>query len=57
MEQRETTQLLNEKDWDPQMSYEKLNHIINGWPNWKKEVYNKMVAISAHAEKISINIK
>ena len=28
--------------------------LINEWPNWKKDAYNKMFAISAHAEKIVV---
>lgn len=45
---------MNEKNWNPQASYEKVNNTINGWPNWKKDAYNKMFAVSAHAEKVSI---
>lgn len=45
---------MNEKGWNPQASYEKVNNTINGWPNWKKDAYNKMFAVSAHAEKVSI---
>lgn len=47
---------LDKKNWNPQESYEKVNETINGWPNWKKDAYNKMFAVSAHAEKIPINI-
>lgn len=45
---------LNEKEWNPQASYEKVNSMINEWPNWKKDAYNKMFAVSVHAEKILI---
>ncbi len=44
----------NEKSWNPQESYEKVNKTINGWPNWKKDAYNKMFAVSAHAKKIVV---
>ena len=27
---------------------------VNEWPNWKKDAYNKMFAVSAHAEKIVV---
>lgn len=49
----ETTKL-NEKNWDPQTSYEKVNKTINEWPDWKKDAYNRMFAVSAHAEKVLI---
>lgn len=45
---------VNEKSWDPKESYEKVNKTINEWPNWKKDAYNKMFAVSAHAEKIIV---
>ena len=45
---------VNEKSWNPQESYEKVNKTINEWPNWKKDAYNKMFAISAHSEKIVV---
>lgn len=43
-----------ENNWNPQASYEKINRIINEWPNWKKDAYNKMFAVSANAKKINI---
>lgn len=42
------------KNWNPQESYEKINETINGWADWKKEAYNNMFAISAHAQKVEI---
>lgn len=45
---------LNEKNWNPQKSYEKVNKTINEWPNWKKDAYNKMFAVSTHAEKVVV---
>lgn len=30
---------------------EEINH---RWPDWKKEAYNEMFAVSAHAGKISV---
>lgn len=45
---------IKEKSWDPQESYERVNKTINDWPNWKKDAYNKMFAISAHAEKVVV---
>ncbi len=48
------TEKVNEKSWNPQESYEKVNQTINGWPNWKKDAYNKMFAVSAHAEKVAV---
>lgn len=53
MEKKRATKS-NEKGWDPQTSYEKVNNTISEWPNWKKDAYNKMFAVSAHAEKILI---
>lgn len=44
----------SEKSWNPQESYEKVNKTINEWPDWKKEAYNKMFAVSTHAEKVPI---
>ncbi len=44
----------NGKSWNPQESYEKVNKTINEWPNWKKDAYNKMFAVSAHAEKVAV---
>lgn len=49
-----TSPKLNEKSWNPQTSYDKINKMINEWPDWKKDAYNKMFAVSVHAEKISI---
>ena len=45
---------VNEKSWNPQESYEKVNKTINQWPNWKKDAYNKMFAISTHAKRLNI---
>ena len=53
MDKTEVTKV-NEKSWNPQESYEKVNKTINEWPNWKKDAYNKMFAVSAHAEKIVV---
>lgn len=44
-----------EMSWNPRNTYEKVNHTINEWPNWKKEAYNEMFAVSKHAKKVSIN--
>lgn len=41
-------------DFSGDESYEKVNKTINEWPNWKKDAYNKMFAVSAHAEKIIV---
>lgn len=49
-----TATKVNGKSWNPQASYEKVNKTINEWPDWKKEAYNKMFAVSAHAEKVAI---
>lgn len=47
---------LNEKKWNPQADYEKVNHtIMEEWPDWKKKAYNEMFAVSAHAKKIRIH--
>lgn len=33
--------------------YEKIdNEIKTEWPTWKKEAYNSMFAVSAHATKV-----
>lgn len=46
---------LNEKKWNPQAAYERVNHsITEEWPDWKKKAYNEMFAVSTHAEKILI---
>lgn len=45
---------VNEKSWNPQESYEKVNKVINGWPNWKKDAYNKMFAVSTNAKKVAV---
>lgn len=49
-----TRQTTNVEEWDPQASYEKICKIINQWPNWKKDAYNKMFAISTHAKRLNI---
>ncbi len=49
-----TRQTTNVEEWDPQASYEKIGKIINQWPNWKKDAYNKMFAISTHAKRLNI---
>ena len=41
-------------DFSGDEPYEKVNKTINEWPNWKKDAYNKMFAVSAHAEKIIV---
>lgn len=41
-------------DFSDDEYYEKVNKTINEWPNWKKDAYNKMFAVSAHAEKIIV---
>lgn len=45
---------VNEKNWNPQESYDKVNKTINGWPNWKKEAYNKMFAVSKNAKRVVV---
>lgn len=45
---------VNEKKWNPQESYEKVNKTINGWPDWKKDAYNKMFAVSTNAKKVTV---
>lgn len=45
----------NENTWDPLKNYERINNIINQWPNWKKEAHNNMFAISTHAKKVPLN--
>lgn len=40
--------------WDPLKNYENVNKIINEWPDWKKQAYNDMFAISTHAKKLNI---
>lgn len=49
-----TTQLKEEKSWNPQEYYEKINKQINEWPDWKKQAYNDIFAVSAHAKKLDI---
>ena len=49
-----TRQTTNVEEWNPQASYEKIGKIINQWPNWKKDAYNKMFAISTHAKRLNI---
>ena len=56
MEGKMATIKANEKGWNPQESYERVNKTINGWPDWKKKAYNEIFAVSAHAEKIPIGI-
>lgn len=35
--------------------YQQVNtEITEKWPNWKKEAYNEMFAISTHASKVII---
>lgn len=42
-----------ENSWNTRATYEKVNNDINNeWPQWKKEVYNDMFAVSAHAGKV-----
>lgn len=44
-----------EKSWDPLAAYNEVNRTItNEWPDWKKQAYNEMFAVSAHAQKITI---
>lgn len=41
-------------NWDPQAPYERISKTINEWPNWEKDAYNKMFAVSAHAKRLNI---
>lgn len=45
---------VNEKGWNPQESYEKVNKTINEWPDWKKDAYNRMFAVSVHAQEVVV---
>lgn len=45
----------NTKSWNPQEAYEKVNHTINEWPDWKKRAYNEIFAVSTHAQKVFIH--
>ncbi|MGN0429500.1 MAG: hypothetical protein ACI4E2_05520 [Acetatifactor sp.] len=43
-------------DWITMETYDRVNKEINDdWPEWKKEVYNEMFAVSAHAGKLCIS--
>lgn len=43
-----------EKSWNPLAAYNEVNRTINNeWPDWKKQAYNEMFAVSTHAKKIS----
>ena len=35
--------------------YRHIRKQAEDWPEWKKNVYNRCVAISAHAVKLSVN--
>lgn len=46
----------NQSSWRTKATYEKVNADINNeWPKWKKEAYNEMFAVSAHAKKVVIS--
>lgn len=50
------TKTQNQSNWNTKETYEKVKSDINNeWPKWKKEAYNEMFAVSAHAQKISIS--
>lgn len=45
----------NEIELNRELTYKKVNSEINTiWPQWKKEAYNEMFAVSTHATKIEI---
>lgn len=44
----EKTKLEDEK------TYEILHHIIENWPDWKKEEYNTNFAVTEYTKKLSI---
>ncbi len=45
-----------QSNWNTQATYIKVNADINDkWPTWKKEAYNEMFAVSAHANKVPIS--
>lgn len=56
MNVKKTTELESaEKSWDPLAAYKEVNKAITDeWPDWKKQAYNEMFAVSAHAQKITI---
>ena len=50
------TKKQNHSNWNTQATYMKVNADINDeWPKWKKEAYNEMFAVSAHASKVLIS--
>ena len=50
------TKKQNHSNWNIQATYMKVNADINDeWPKWKKEAYNEMFAVSAHASKVLIS--
>ncbi|MCK9268660.1 MAG: hypothetical protein M0P14_08105 [Alkaliphilus sp.] len=32
-----------------------IQKIINSWPDWKKEAYNKQIALSPYVKKLKIS--
>ena len=44
----EKTKLEDEK------TYEILHHIIENWPDWKKEEYNTNFAVPEYTKKLSV---
>ena len=43
---------VNEKGWNPQESYEKVNKTINEWPNWKKMLIIKCLQYQRMQKKL-----
>jgi hypothetical protein len=43
------------RNWNSTATYQKVTEDINGWPRWKKEAYNEMFAVSAHASKVVVS--
>ena len=47
-------QMQGVNNWNMKEAYEKVNNDIKNWPEWKKEAYNEMFAVSAHGGKIAV---